>query len=147
MTFGSSQEKYGAEMTTRAGDTTYGFNATADVTNDAMRFDPGEMDTIFTIWDAGGNDTLDLSGFYTPRSSTCAKVPTAAPAGWALTTRHWVGVDPSTITKEAYLAFVNANNTAEGLAASAPRPTTSTSAAARAPTKGFRGRTSSARTG
>ena len=40
------QQKYGADMTTRTGNTTYGFNATADVTNDAMRFDAGEMATI-----------------------------------------------------------------------------------------------------
>lgn len=57
------QAKYGADMTTRTGDTTYGFNATADVTNAAMRFEPNEMLTVFTIWDAAGNDTLDLSGY------------------------------------------------------------------------------------
>jgi serralysin len=57
------QQKYGADMTTRTGDTVYGFNATADVTNDAMRFEDDEMITIFSIWDAGGNDTLDLSGY------------------------------------------------------------------------------------
>ena len=57
------QQKYGADMTTRTGDTTYGFNATADVTNAAMRFEDNEMITIFSVWDAGGNDTLDLSGY------------------------------------------------------------------------------------
>jgi Ca2+-binding RTX toxin-like protein len=57
------QAKYGADMTTRTGDTTYGFNATADVKNDAMRFEANEMISIFTIWDAAGNDTLDLSGY------------------------------------------------------------------------------------
>jgi hypothetical protein len=50
-------------MTTRTGNTTYGFNATADVTNAAMRFEKGDMLTAFTIWDAKGNDTLDLSGY------------------------------------------------------------------------------------
>jgi serralysin len=53
------QQKYGADLTTRTGDTTYGFNSTADVTNEAMKFHTGEMATIFTIWDANGNDTLD----------------------------------------------------------------------------------------
>jgi Ca2+-binding RTX toxin-like protein len=57
------QAKYGADYTTRSGDTVYGFNATADVTNDAMRFEDGEMVSIFSIWDGGGNDTLDLSGY------------------------------------------------------------------------------------
>ena len=59
------QEKYGADMTTRTGDTTYGFNATADVTNPAMVFTLGERAAIFTIWDAAGNDTLNLSGYAT----------------------------------------------------------------------------------
>ena len=59
------QAKYGADMTTRTGDTTYGFNATGDVTNSAMSFHAGERATIFTIWDAAGNDTLDLSGYNT----------------------------------------------------------------------------------
>lgn len=60
------QQKYGADMTTRAGDSTYGFNATADVTNEAMRFHDGEMASVFAIWDAGGNDTIDFSGYETP---------------------------------------------------------------------------------
>ena len=81
------------------------------------------------------------------RSSTCARAPTAAPAGSALMTRRWPAIDPSTMSKEAYLAFVNANNAAEGSSAAAPRPTTSTSAAARAPTREFRGPTSWATTG
>ena len=112
-----AQEKYGAEMTTRTGDTTYGFNATADVTNDAMRFDPGEMNTIFSIWDAGGTDTLDLSGFYTPSIIDLREGAYSSAGGLGAYNPAWVGVDPSTITKEDYLAFVNANNTAEGLAA------------------------------
>lgn len=54
------QAMYGAETTTRTGDTVYGFNATADrdVFNFALNLHP-----VLTIWDAGGNDTLDLSGF------------------------------------------------------------------------------------
>lgn len=60
------QQKYGADMTTRTGDTTYGFNATADVTNEAMRFHAGEMAAVFSIWDAGGKDMIDFSGYATP---------------------------------------------------------------------------------
>ena len=59
------QQKYGADMTTRTGDTTYGFNATSDVTNEAMRFHDGEMASVFSIWDAGGKDTIDFSGYAT----------------------------------------------------------------------------------
>src|SRR5262249_54345897 len=51
---------YGANMTTRTGDTTYGFHSNAD--RDAFDF---TIDTnpIIAIWDAGGHDCLDLSGF------------------------------------------------------------------------------------
>ncbi len=59
------QSMYGANMTTRTGDTVYGFNSTAD--RGAFDFDMlldtfGEIGAI-TIWDAGGTDTLDMSGF------------------------------------------------------------------------------------
>ncbi len=54
------QAIYGADTTTRAGDTTYGFNSNAG--RDVFDFN---IDTqpIITIWDAGGNDTVDLSGY------------------------------------------------------------------------------------
>jgi len=56
------QAKYGADMTTRTGDTTYGFNFTADksVFDFTINKDP-----IICIWDAGGSDTLDVSGYST----------------------------------------------------------------------------------
>ncbi|WP_299691560.1 M10 family metallopeptidase C-terminal domain-containing protein [uncultured Tateyamaria sp.] len=56
---------YGANMETRTEDTTYGFNATTDqevYDYDAMLANHGNT-AAFTIWDAGGNDTLDMSGF------------------------------------------------------------------------------------
>jgi serralysin len=54
------QSIYGVETTTRTGDTVYGFNSTADrVVFDFTR----NAHPILTIWDAGGNDTIDLSGF------------------------------------------------------------------------------------
>jgi len=96
------QSKYGADLTTRTGNTTYGFNATSDVTNSAMRFEPGEMAAIFTIYDAGGNDTLDLSGYKT--SSIIDLRPGAySSAG---------GAD-----RQLTLAEINANNAAAGLPA------------------------------
>ena len=112
-----AQQKYGADMTTRAGDTTYGFNATADVTNAAMRFEEGEMHTIFTIWDGGGEDTLDLSGYYTPSIIDLRDGAYSSAGGLGAYDPAWVGVDPSTLTKEDYLAFVNANNADAGFAA------------------------------
>jgi serralysin len=56
------QAKYGADTTTRTGDTVYGFNSNAgrDVFDFARNPNP-----VIAIWDAGGVDTLDCSGFAT----------------------------------------------------------------------------------
>ena len=54
------QAKYGADMTTRTGNTTYGFNSNAG--RDVFDFNINTT-PIFTIWDAGGTDTIDASGF------------------------------------------------------------------------------------
>jgi serralysin len=54
------QAIYGADLTTRTGDTVYGFNSTAD--RDVYNFDINK-NPFLSIYDAGGNDTLDLSGF------------------------------------------------------------------------------------
>lgn len=54
------QSLYGANMTTRTGHTVYGFNNTSGRAAYDLARDPY---SIFTIWDAGGTDTLDLSGY------------------------------------------------------------------------------------
>jgi Ca2+-binding RTX toxin-like protein len=54
------QAIYGADMTTRTGDTVYGFNSNAG--RGAFDFTQNTH-PIIAIWDAGGNDTLDASGF------------------------------------------------------------------------------------
>lgn len=56
------QYLYGANMTTRTGDTVYGFNSTAGRAEFNLALHP---QAVFAIWDAGGNDTLDLSGYAT----------------------------------------------------------------------------------
>jgi len=56
------QTMYGVDSTTRTGDTVYGFNSTAD--RDVFNFNVNEAPTV-TIWDAGGVDTLDASGYGT----------------------------------------------------------------------------------
>ena len=59
------QAKYGADMTTRAGNDTYGFNASFSGPWRPV-FDFGWLyneDPVIAIWDAGGYDTLDVSGF------------------------------------------------------------------------------------
>jgi serralysin len=57
----AAQLEYGANMSTRTGDTVYGFNATADrpwfITNSSS------TKLVFAVWDAGGNDTFDFSGY------------------------------------------------------------------------------------
>lgn len=57
------QAIYGVDTTTRTGDTVYGFNSNAD--RAAYHFDLNTR-PIVAIWDAGGNDTLDFSGWNTP---------------------------------------------------------------------------------
>jgi len=102
------QQKYGADMTTRTGNTTYGFNATADVWNEAMRFHNGEMATIFTIWDAGGTDTLNLSGYYTPSVIDLREGGYSSAGGYGAYDASLVGTTPT-------LAQINLNNHAAGL--------------------------------
>ena len=57
----AAQIEYGANMTTRTGNTVYGFNSNAgrvwfEATSSSTRL-------IFAVWDAGGADTFDFSGY------------------------------------------------------------------------------------
>ncbi len=54
------QELYGLSTTTRSGNTTYGFNSNAD--NSVYHADL-YPNAAYAIYDSGGNDTLDYSGF------------------------------------------------------------------------------------
>lgn len=55
------QRLYGANMTTRTGDTVYGFNSNAE--RDFFTIKSAEQKLVFSVWDAGGNDTFDFSGY------------------------------------------------------------------------------------
>lgn len=55
------QHLYGANMTTRTGDSVYGFNSNAD--RDFYSATDGNQKLIFSVWDAGGEDTFDFSGY------------------------------------------------------------------------------------
>jgi len=55
------QHLYGANMTTRTGDTIYGFNSNTG--RDFYTATNSNQKLIFSVWDAGGNDTLDFSGY------------------------------------------------------------------------------------
>jgi len=57
----AAQLEYGANMTTRTGDTVYGFNSNADAPWYVLGSSSAKA--IFAVWDAGGNDTLDFSGY------------------------------------------------------------------------------------
>lgn len=75
------QEKYGADPTTRVTDTVYGYNSTAG--KDVYDFTKNPYPNI-SIYDAGGNDTLDLSGsnagnFINLRPGTYSSVGQAVP--------------------------------------------------------------------
>lgn len=57
----AAQRLYGANMTTRTGDTTYGFNSNAGhIWYSAVG---AASVLIFSVWDAGGTDTFDFSGY------------------------------------------------------------------------------------
>ncbi|EJM64500.1 M10 family metallopeptidase C-terminal domain-containing protein, partial [Pseudomonas sp. GM55] len=55
------QKLYGANMETRADNTVYGFNSNAD--RDFYSATSAASKVVFSVWDGGGNDTLDFSGF------------------------------------------------------------------------------------
>lgn len=55
------QKMYGANMSTRNSDTTYGFNSNSG--RDFLSLNTATDKALFCIWDGGGNDTLDFSGF------------------------------------------------------------------------------------
>jgi serralysin len=57
----AAQLAYGANMTTRAGDTVYGFNSTAG--RDVFAAASSSTKLVFAVWDAGGTDTFDFSGY------------------------------------------------------------------------------------
>ena len=57
----AAQRLYGANTSTRSGDTTYGFNSTTGRTHSTIT--SSAQTAVFAIWDGGGNDTLDLSGY------------------------------------------------------------------------------------
>jgi serralysin len=99
------QQKYGAETTTRTGDTTYGFNSSKEVTNEAMKFNKGEMFTIFTIWDSAGKDTLNLSGYHTDSIIDLREGAFSSAGGYGAYDPGLVGTTPTLLT-------INANNTA-----------------------------------
>ena len=101
------QRIYGADMTTRTGDTTYGFNSNAGRDSYDFALTPAP---VMTIWDAGGVDTLDASGYATDQIVDLREGALSSIGG-------------VTYASAPSLAQVNANRAAIGLAPF-PRPPT-----------------------
>jgi serralysin len=59
------QSIYGADTTTRTGNTTYGFNSTLAAIDGGIFDFTQNAHPILCLYDASGNDTLDLSGYGT----------------------------------------------------------------------------------
>jgi len=57
----AAQYEYGANMSTRTGDTVYGFNSTAG--REWFAATTSSTRLVFAVWDAGGKDTFDFSGY------------------------------------------------------------------------------------
>ena len=97
------QAMYGADLTTRTGDTTYGFNWSSDLAErPAFQITAHQLAPVFAIYDAGGNDTLDLSGYATPSYIDLNPGSFSSAGG----SDHYLTLDE-----------INANNAAAGLPA------------------------------
>ena len=62
----AAQLAYGANMTTRTGDTVYGFNSNTG--RDWYTASSASTKLVFAAWDAGGTDTFDFSGYKVPQT-------------------------------------------------------------------------------
>ncbi len=99
----AAQKLYGVDTTTRTGNSTYGFNASADTAGrDALDFTKTPA-PVMTIWDAGGIDTLDASGY-----NTNQKID--------LTPGSLSSIGGVTLAEAPSLEAVNANRAAAGYA-------------------------------
>lgn len=93
------QDIYGADTTTRATDTVYGFNSTAgrDVFDFSLNQTP-----VLTIYDVGGIDTLDLSGFTLRAIIDLAPGSYSSAGGTSSTMTYNIGIAGNSIIENAY---------------------------------------------
>jgi serralysin len=103
----AAQRIYGADMTTRTGDTVYGFNSNAG--RDSFDFTKTPA-PVMAIWDAGGNDTIDASGYATRQVID-------------LTPGSLSSIGGVTFETAPSLAQVNANRLAAGITSLVPQAT------------------------
>jgi len=109
------QAIYGADLTTRTGDTVYGFNSTAG--RDAFDFSTNTMPVV-AIYDAGGIDTLDFSG-WNSNSKIDLNAGAFSDGGGSgvvpLDVLKARGLLPASYTEAQYLALRTQYNAADGL--------------------------------
>jgi serralysin len=91
----AAQRLYGANWATRAGDTTYGFNANADrpyylATNASTALN-------FAVWDGGGYDRFDFSGYRDNQDVDLRQGAFSDVGGWV----HNVGIAVGVVIEEA----------------------------------------------
>jgi Ca2+-binding RTX toxin-like protein len=77
------QQIYGADPSTRIGDTAYGFHSTVGAASGGIYDFTSNLNPIMCIYDSSGIDTLDLSGWST--SSTISLVPGTFSSGNSMT--------------------------------------------------------------
>ena len=77
------QQIYGADPTTRTGNTVYGFNSTVGTASGGIYDFTSNLHPIMCIYDSSGIDTIDLSGWST--SSTISLVPGTFSSGNSMT--------------------------------------------------------------
>jgi serralysin len=109
------QAMYGADPTTRTGDTVYGFNSNAG--RDVYDFAVNTMPVI-SIYDAGGNDTLDFSG-WNSKSIIDLNAGAFSDGGGSgvvpLDELKAKGLLSGTYTEEQYLALRTRYNAVDGM--------------------------------
>jgi serralysin len=91
------QAIYGADLTTRAADTIYGFHSTVGAASGGIFDFTLNKNPILCIYDAAGNDTLDLSGWST--SSTISLVPGTFSSGNSMTNN--ISISYTTVIENA----------------------------------------------
>lgn len=93
------QTIYGADTTTRTGNTVYGFNSNAgsNIFDFSLNQSP-----VLTIYDAGGIDTLDLSGFTLRAIIDLTPGAYSSAGGSSSTMTYNIGIADNTIIEYAY---------------------------------------------
>ena len=93
------QAIYGADTTTRTGNTVYGFNSNAG--NPLFDFSTNRS-PVLTIYDAGGIDTLDLSGFSMRAIINLQPGTYTSAGGISSSMTYNIGIAGNTIIENAY---------------------------------------------